>query len=777
MGLYDLIWGVIMIKRIYLNKEWKYNNSIVDIPHNVCDIPLSYGNELDYQKISIYEKNIVIDDSYKNKHLFLTFDGVAHRSEVYVNDKLVIVNNCGYNRFSVDIKDYVICGDNKIKVVVDSNENLNIPPFGKVIDYMTYGGIYRDVYLDICNLNYIKDVFVKPKCENNKWYCDIDISLSNLCEYNIKIMYLDNIVIDNNYKANSLDDSICIGFDNPYLWDIDNPNLYKIIVSIDDDKYECEFGLRVIEFKNDGFYLNGKLVKILGLNRHQSYPYVGYAMPKSMQELDAKVLKDELCVNAVRTSHYMQSHYFISMCDRLGLLVFTEAPGWQHLGDEKWQNQHLENVKNMVIEYRNHPSIILWGVRINESVDCHDLYLKANEITHRYDSTRPTGGVRCYQKGEELEDVYTYNDFCDPNMERGLSLKSDICSKDIPYLVSEFNGHMHPTKMYDREDVRVNQALRICKGMNEFYGDSSILGFFVWCMADYNTHKEFGSGDRVCHHGVLDMFRNPKIASFIYSSQGKEDYFNLSSLLNIGDYDASNIDSVYAFTNADRINLYRNGDLIKVYDSNNRVFKNIPNSPILIDDFVGDLLERCEGYSHKASEMMKAVLYATLKYGNKMPLKYKLMYLRLMIKYHINYQKGYELYGKYIGNWGSEEIVYKFEAIKNDRVFKVINLSKVDRYHLEYNVSSNILVVDNTYDVELVRLKMVDQNGNVLPYYNEGYVIECSGGIDIIGPKVLAFKGGYSGIYVKSNGNGNKGRLIIKTGVEEKSIDFSIINK
>ena len=765
-----------MIERVYLNKNWKFNNKHVDIPHTICEMPYNYCNEEDYQKISNYENVIKIDKKYKNDNIFLTFEGVAHRSEVYINDKLIITNNCGYNTFKVNIKEFIDFGkDNKLKVIVNSKENLNIPPFGNVIDYLTYGGIYRDVYVDILCINYINDCFIKPYHNGNKWGIKALIDKNNIFNYKINILFDNKIIINKDIDSKNKNDELDFIIDNPKLWDIDNPNLYEFRIIIDNDIYNYNFGLRTAIFKTDGFYLNDKKIKILGLNRHQSYPYVGYAMPKSMQELDAKILKNELCVNAVRTSHYMQSHYFISMCDKLGLLVFTEAPGWQHLGDDAWKKQHLENVKNMIIEYRNHPSIILWGVRINESIDDHELYTKTNEIAHNLDDTRFTGGVRCYAKGEELEDVYTYNDFCDPKMERGLSKKIDICSKDIPYLVSEFNGHMHPTKMFDKEVERVEQALRICKGMNEFFGDDDITGFFAWCMFDYNTHKDFGSGDRICYHGVLDMFRNPKIASYIYSSLGKKDYFNLSSHLNIGDYDASTIDKIYAFTNADKIKLYRNGELIKIYDEKNKVFNNIPNSPFLIDDFVGDLLERKEGYSKKASEMMKQVLYATLKYGNKMPLKYKIMYLKLMLFEHVNYQKGYELYGKYIGNWGSKEIVYTFEAIRNNKVFKTINLSKVTKTHLLYDVSSNILEETNTYDVSLVRIKAVDQNENVLEYYNEALVVNTTGSIELIGPNVLSFKGGYIGVYVKTNGKKGKGLLEIKSGIENLNIEFKSI--
>ena len=92
-------------------------------------------------------------------------------------------------------------------------------------------------------------------------------------------------------------------------------------------------------FRANGFYLNGKKTFLRGLNRHQSYPYIGYAAPESLQRQDARILKNELHCNAVRTSHYPQSQYFLDECDRLGLLVFTELPGWQHIGDGAWKDR------------------------------------------------------------------------------------------------------------------------------------------------------------------------------------------------------------------------------------------------------------------------------------------------------------------------------------------------------------------------------------------------------------------------------------------------------
>lgn len=187
------------------------------------------------------------------------------------------------------------------------------------------------------------------------------------------------------------------------------------------DEYVTKFGFRTAEFKKDGFYLNGKKEKLIGLNRHQSYPYIGYAATKSLQEDDANILKEAAGINVVRTSHYPQDEAFLSRCDEIGLLVLDEIPGWQYLSkDEKWRNQHYKNVYEMVKEDYNHPSVIAHGVRVDESQDDHELYQKSNEIAHELDPYRQTLGVRNFKDSECLEDIYAYNDFSCENITHGL---------------------------------------------------------------------------------------------------------------------------------------------------------------------------------------------------------------------------------------------------------------------------------------------------------------------------------------------------------------------
>jgi beta-galactosidase len=160
------------------------------------------------------------------------------------------------------------------------------------------------------------------------------------------------------------------------------------------DQYETRIGFRDARFTPDGFFLNGKHLKLRGLNRHQTFPFVGQAMPARVQRRDAWILRKEIKCNIVRTSHYPQSPHFLDACDEYGLLVLEEIPGWQHIGDAGWKDLSVDNVERMVRRDWNHPSIILWGVRVNESQDDHDFYTRTNKLAHDLDDSRPTGGIR-----------------------------------------------------------------------------------------------------------------------------------------------------------------------------------------------------------------------------------------------------------------------------------------------------------------------------------------------------------------------------------------------
>ena len=180
-------------------------------------------------------------------------------------------------------------------------------------------------------------------------------------------------------------------------------------------------------------------------------------MPARVQRRDALILRETLKCNIVRTSHYPQSPHFLDACDEVGLLVLEEIPGWQHIGDQAWQDLRCDNVGRMIRRDWNHPSIVLWGVRINESQDNHDFYTRTNALAHELDTSRQTGGMRYFQASELLEDVLTMNDF-------GFPLRPP---NHPAYLNTEFNGHMFPTKTIDNVDRVMEHAMRHARVHNQ----------------------------------------------------------------------------------------------------------------------------------------------------------------------------------------------------------------------------------------------------------------------------------------------------------------------
>ncbi|MEI3100655.1 MAG: glycoside hydrolase family 2 TIM barrel-domain containing protein [Oscillospiraceae bacterium] len=421
-------------------------------------------------------------------------------------------------------------------VKLNSREDGSIPPFGFVIDYLTYGGLYREAWLDVREQSYIEDIFVTtPGLTTARVRTKVQ---GNWDRLRLAIMDGAEELLSTLGGTEQL-----LSLPQAKPWDIFSPKLYTLRAELLDkegevlDTQQVSFGFRTAEFKAEGFYLDGKKTFLRGLNRHQSYPYIGYAAPESLQREDARILKQELKCTAVRTSHYPQSQYFIDECDRLGLPVFTELPGWQHIGDERWKDQAVENLREMILQYRNHPSIILWGVRINESVDDDEFYRRTNALAHELDDSRRTSGVRYLEKSHLLEDVYSYNDFSHNGLTPGAKKKKDVSpDMDKALIISEHNGHMFPTKSFDPWEKRQEHALRHARVQSAAAESGEHAGCFGWCMFDYATHKDFGSGDRICYHGVLDSFRNPKLAAAVYSSQGEEPVLELGCPMDIGDY-------------------------------------------------------------------------------------------------------------------------------------------------------------------------------------------------------------------------------------------------
>jgi beta-galactosidase len=612
-----------------INRKWRYSRTQVEgghdknfddsrfdqivIPHTNVPLPWHGFDEKSYEFVSLYRRRFKLPPAAKGKHVFVDFEGVMTASTVWINGTRLGEYKGGYTPFSFDLTPYLdFDGENVLAVDVDSSERPDIPPFGYEIDYLTFGGIYREVSLRVVPPTFIENIFAHPKDVLTQTpSVDVDCFIQRMnsgresLQLEVELRDGDRVIAKNKQAlpatatAGSEPVKSTIHLEklgDIKLWSLEQRNLYTVHVRllrnnqpIDEDSRR--FGFREAQFTDHGFELNGKVIKLRGLDRHQTFPWVGQAMPGRAQRRDADVLRNKLKCNIVRTSHYPQSRHFLDACDEIGLLVLEEIPGWQHIGDKDWQDISVDNVSRMIRRDWNHPSIILWGVRINESRDNHDFYTRTNALAHQLDPTRQTGGIRYFQESEFLEDVFTMNDF-------GFPLKPPNHPR---YLNTEFVGHTYPTKTIDQVERLTEHTIRHARIHDQLASNPQYAGGIGWCAFDYNTHGNFGSGDRICYHGVTDIFREPKPAAGFYKSQcDPSEEIVLEPAFHWARGDASvGFSKTVVCSNCDHLKLYIDNKLVADIDPDRKQFAHLRYAPFVLE--MGELFHKwgdlkIEGY-------------------------------------------------------------------------------------------------------------------------------------------------------------------------------------
>ncbi len=321
----------------------------VTLPHANVRLPWHSFEEKDFQFVSAYRRHFQALAGWKGKRVFVDFAGAMTAAKVSVNGHPFEEYQGGYTPFSFEITPYLKYGaDNLLAVEVDSTERQDIPPFGENIDYLTFGGIYRDVSLRVVPGTFIENVHVRvlrPLLDSRALAVRCYLSGPVATGSKLTAELLDNggdgdrvlksatltLVGDQEFHEVILESLGAVE-----LWEPQHPKLYTVAVRLGApsgaDRYSTRIGIREAKFTPQGFKLNGSVLKLRGLNRHQSFPYLGGAMPERVQRRDAWILRRELHCNIVRTSHYPQAPSFLDACDELGLLVFEETPGWQFVG-------------------------------------------------------------------------------------------------------------------------------------------------------------------------------------------------------------------------------------------------------------------------------------------------------------------------------------------------------------------------------------------------------------------------------------------------------------
>ena len=753
--------------------------------------------------------------------IFLRFEGVSVSCRVWVNGRLAGSHTGPYTPFEVRIDPHLklepeappsdrpaVPGAQPsarhnvrpawILVEVDSSEDAGAPPFGGVVDYLVFGGIYRGVSLEVHTGAWVGTVWCAPRplgdMLEGQWIAEVKVQIEAAeqlppqAKIRAQLFSGNDLIIEESAPVESpaghaatkaKEVLLSLAVNKPRLWDIDDPFLYRLEVALLDesgravDMQEIRTAFRTAEFGPSGFYLNHRRVFLRGLNRHQEYPYAGYAMGPDAQRRDAEMLKQELGCIIVRTSHYPQSPYFLDACDELGLLVFEELPGWQHVGDASWQEHALRDLRDMILRDRNHPSIVLWGVRVNESQDNHDFYTRTNALARELDPFRPTAGVRYIAHSELLEDVYTFNDFIyDGEGTPFISEPAKVLPKHhkkAPYLITEHTGHMFPTKSFDQEERLVAHSLRHAHILDTAMGNPRIAGCIGWCAFDYHTHKDFGSGDRICYHGVADMFRIPKYAGFLYASQvspSERLVLEPASHFAKGERDAARMLPVYVFTNCDAIDVYRGASLVGRFFPDKTHFANLPHPPVVIDDLIGKRIE-AEGWPGRdAALFCKLASKAMAAGASRLSLMEKLQMGLFMHRRKLSMRQIEELVIRYGMGWGSADESIRLVGILNgkevaERTFGADSTAQ----GLVAEADSNQLcaVSEEEWSSTRIVVRAVDQYGNTTPFVFEPFSIETEGPISLTGPSLRALAGGASAFWVAAGGLKGHARIIVSS--------------
>lgn len=549
-----------------------------------------------------YRKIFELDDKDKSKRIIISFEAANTVAEVWVNEKYVGKHIGGYSAFQYDITKFLNFGDkNLIAVRVDNSYNYDIPPHRA--DYTMYGGIYRDVYLIKVNPLHLEHSLVSiinpsvntatikilvPIVNNNDTISNYILHIEIFDPSNKKVLEYKKLFSIKKNQSDSL--NLEIGkINNPLLWSPDTPYLYTAQISIINngeiiDVIKEKFGIRWYYFDpNEGFFINGKYLKLHGVNRHQDREGYGNALSNKQHLEDIKMIK-ELGANFLRLAHYQQDPVVLDACDSLGILVWEEIPVVTSVGKEKFKENALNMLKEMITQHYNHPGIIIWGL-MNETVRTQpddELYINVdlckalNNLAKKLDPYRLTAQAQMDSRGD---DIFKYTDIRGWNIYYGwysgkfedfgsFMDKEKRLAPNQPFIISEYGAGSkrgYHIENSNSPDFSEEWQVKFHKSYWKQIVDRKwIAGSLVWNMFDFASDEKAGNIPQQNQKGLADFGRKPKDVFYFYQSM-----WSKKPMIYIVSHTKTNIigrkDEVKKqeiFSNCDEVELFLNGEKI-----------------------------------------------------------------------------------------------------------------------------------------------------------------------------------------------------------------------
>ena len=535
--LLDGVWQFAPDEKHMGEKEGWFKN----FPKNSVNvsIPSCINNRFGYmsfQDVAWYKKDFCASGA-----ITIKFHAVTEYVKVYLDGEYLGDHYGGFTAFEFDT--FVERGMHTLVLRVDSRSTDDTIPLWAV-DWHHYCGIIRSVEVfehKTVGIKYMRaDYELSPDLKSAD--VKLNIALKNYAsekiEKEVKVeidgeaVFSETVTVDDTEK-------ICANFrlDNIRLWDVYKPELYTITVSTDDDDLTDKIGFRKVEVKGKKILLNNRSLKITGVNRHEEHPDWGFAMPDHLNTRDMDILKD-LNVNAVRGSHYPNTQLFVDMCDAEGILFWSEIPMWgfekESLARELVIKRGLDMHTEMVNQYCNHPSVIIWGMHNEVATDSKE----GREITKRFinhvknmDSSRlVTYATNRILKDECLDLI----DFISVNQYVGwyegdikdwanfmVDMKEYLKDKGVdnkPIVMSEFGvGAMFGTKTFEELRWSENYQVEFYKHtLDIFLNDEDIGGVYLWQFADIRSNAKWSllRARSFNNKGLVNEYRQPKLAYY-----------------------------------------------------------------------------------------------------------------------------------------------------------------------------------------------------------------------------------------------------------------------
>ena len=396
-----------------MNENWLFTGPggktvPVSIPHTWNNLDGQDGGD-DYKRcLCKYEKTFPMPEHGELDRVYLQFDGVNSECEVVLNGQTVCRHEGGYSRFRKDVTEY-LTDRNQLTVVVSNRPNDRVYP--QKADFTFYGGIYRDVELLIVDglhfdLDHHGGPGIRVTAKPVEGYCLGEVTVetwrnTGLGEVRVRLLDAQGALV-----AQGVGERCTLTIDKVRLWNgIMDPYLYTAVAELVEngevqDRVSTRFGVRDFHYHaKTGFYLNGKSYPLRGVSRHQDRKGLGNAISKAEHDEDMAIIC-EMGANTIRLAHYQHDQYFYDLCDEKGMVVWAEIPYIsEHM--PKGRENTISQMKELITQCYNHPSIVCWGVSneitisTKDNKDMLDNHRVLNDLCHKMDPTRFTT-LACY---------------------------------------------------------------------------------------------------------------------------------------------------------------------------------------------------------------------------------------------------------------------------------------------------------------------------------------------------------------------------------------------